>query len=163
MTVDSENPAQKVKGARRSQAEKVGNWAYLWRRLDRLERKVGCIDHRTRGIFRGLREFMRFDAPYVQEVVCRNNIDAAILQVLLEAGSEGALPSAISTSLTERGFEGVDRFKVTRSIQRMNRTMGRETGEKVAEKRGHHWALTSFMQSVYSSTIREVKGEGRRV
>jgi hypothetical protein len=43
----------------------------------------------------------------------------------------------------------LERFKVTRHqisrrILRMNKRLEKEFGERIAEKRGWHWALTSF-------------------
>ncbi len=43
----------------------------------------------------------------------------------------------------------LERFKITRHqisrrILRMNKRLEKEFGERIAEKRGWHWALTSF-------------------
>jgi hypothetical protein len=41
----------------------------------------------------------------------------------------------------------------------MNKKLEKEFGLKVAEKRGHHWAMSSFMRSAYNSTIKEAREE----
>jgi len=51
----------------------------------------------------------------------------------------------------------LERFKVTRHlisrrILRMNKRLKKEFGEHVAEKRGWHWALTSFAVKVWGET-----------
>jgi len=54
----------------------------------------------------------------------------------------------------------------------MNRKLGKEIGERLVEKRGWHWALTSFGNEVWDETEKisapwqegELKGEtGRRL
>jgi len=44
------------------------------------------------------------------------------------------LPSTIESELAEYGLK---RWDVTRRIQRMNKKLMKEVGQKVAEKRGH--------------------------
>ena len=51
------------------------------------------------------------------------------------------LPKNVSARL---GSYGVRRHQVTRRIQRMNRRIEKEIGERLVEKRGWHWALTAF-------------------
>ena len=139
---------------KRTQAEKVGHWKYLWRRLDRIDRKISRLDARQRTIFHGLRDFMTFKKDYLAEVVCRDGLDEAIIQVLREGD---ALPSAISSTLETRGFKEVNRFKVTRRIQGMNRRLRKELGQNVAEKRGKHWSLTGFILDVWGATVEEAR------
>jgi hypothetical protein len=54
----------------------------------------------------------------------------------------GLLPSAIASELARYNLK---RWDVTRRIQRMNKRLMEEIGQKVAEKRGHQWAPTSFI------------------
>ncbi|MEM2935982.1 MAG: hypothetical protein QW231_02270 [Candidatus Bathyarchaeia archaeon] len=161
-TVDNVQPpcetsARKGEKPPRGQAEKVGHWKYLWQRLDHLERKVSRIEHRTRAILRGYKPLLEYSEAFIREVIAKDAVDAAILNILMEAGTEGKLPSQISTILAERGFRGVARWEVTRRIQGMNRRLKREVEESAAEKRGHRWALTSFMREVWNSTLKEAE------
>ena len=41
---------------------------------------------------------------------------------------------------------------MSRRILRMNKRLEKEFGEKVAEKRGWHWSLTSFATEVWGET-----------
>jgi len=49
------------------------------------------------------------------------------------------------------------REQVSRRILRMNRKLEKEIGEPLVEKRGWHWALTSFGNEVWGET--EKQGE----
>ena len=46
----------------------------------------------------------------------------------------------------------VMRHQVSRRILRMNKRIEKEFGEHVAEKRGSHWALTSFAVEIWGET-----------
>jgi len=56
------------------------------------------------------------------------------------------LPKDLAARLIE--FR-VKRHQVSRRILRMNKRLEREIGEKLAEKRGWHWTLTSFAMDVW--------------
>jgi len=61
----------------------------------------------------------------------------------------------------------VRRHQVSRRIIRMNRKLEKEIGERLVEKRGWHWALTSFGNEIWDETEKvsapwqegELKGE----
>jgi len=138
--------AQKGSGKRRTRAEKVGRLQYILERIRLLEGKIGQIDLRTRTMMAGLREWMSFEPSYIQKVACEDEVDVEIITCLMQKGVGGLLPSAIATELGEYGLK---RWDVTRRIQRMNKKLMREVGQKVAEKRGHQWAPTSFLTDVW--------------
>jgi len=48
-------------------------------------------------------------------------------------------------------------WNVSRRIVRMNKRLEHETGERLFEKRGHKWALTSFAFEVFGTSESEVK------
>lgn len=82
-----------------------------------------------------------------------DEVDREILQALFEAGSSGVLPQNLAAKL--------ERFKVTRHqisrriLKMMNKRLEKEFGECIAEKRGWHWALTSFAVEVWGETESE--------
>ena len=86
-------------------------------------------------------------------MLCSDEVDREILQVLFEAGSSGLLPKDLAVKL-ER-FK-VNRHQVSRRILRMNKRLEKEFGEHVAEKRGWHWALTSFAVEIWSETEKKI-------
>jgi len=137
-------PAQKKRKRRRTRAEKVGRLKYIIQRLGRLEKKIDGIDLRTRTLMAGLREWMSFKPGYIQRVACQDEVDIEIIERLVQADDGGVLPSAIAKELSKYGLR---RWDVTRRIQGMNKKLSRELGKLVAEKRGHRWALSSFMQN----------------
>jgi len=149
---NSEKTAQKRFVKRRTRAEKVGRLQYILQRVKLLEGKIDQIDLRTRTMMAGLREWMSFEPSYVQKVACEDEVDAQIITCLIEKGAWGILPSAIATELA--GY-GLKRWDVTRRIQRMNKKLMKELGQKVAEKRGHCWAPTSFMLDAWNVEKRE--------
>lgn len=64
------------------------------------------------------------------------------MRLFIEAGSFGLFPKDLGGRL-ER-FK-VTRHQVSRRIMRMNNRVEKEFGEHIAEQRGWHWALTSFV------------------
>jgi hypothetical protein len=60
----------------------------------------------------------------------------------MQKGVGGLLPSVIASELSKYGLK---RWDVTRRIQRMNKKLMKEIGQKLAEKRGRQWAPTSFL------------------
>ena len=138
--------AQKGSGKRRSRAEKVGRLQYILERIRLLEGKISQIDLRTRTMMAGLHEWMSFEPSYIQKVACEDEVDVEIITCLMQKGVGGLLPSAIAAELGEYGLK---RWDITRRIQRMNKKLTKELGQKVAEKRGHQWAPTSFLMDVW--------------
>ena len=92
----------------------------------------------------GLRDWMSFKSDYIEKIACQDEVDAEIIERLVQADDGGVLPSAIAKDLSKYR---VRRWDVTRRIQRMNRKLRKELGKPVAEKRGHRWALSSFMRN----------------
>jgi hypothetical protein len=125
---------QKGSVRRWSRAEKVGRLKYNIELLKRLERQIGEIDVRTRTLTAGLHEWMSFEPSYIQKVACEDEVDAEIIMCLIQKGVGGLLPSTIASELARYGLK---RWDVTRRIQRMNKQLMKEIGQKVAEKRGH--------------------------
>jgi coenzyme F420-reducing hydrogenase delta subunit len=90
----------------------------------------------------GLREWMSFEPNYIQKVACKDEVDVEIITCLMQKGVGGLLPSVIASELAEYGLK---RWDVTRRIQRMNKKLLKELGQKIAEKRGQQWGPTSFL------------------
>ena len=144
----AEKPIQKGK-KRRSRSDKIGRLKYNQQLLKRVLSEVEAVKVMQRTIFAGLKGYFRFDQPLIEKVACRDEVDGEILQLLFEAGSPGLLPKDLALKL-ER-FK-VTRHQISRRILRMNKRLEKEFGEKVAEKRGWHWALTSFAVDAWGET-----------
>jgi hypothetical protein len=76
-------------------------------------------------------------------------VDCEILQLLYESGRPGLLPKDLQVKLQQFN---VTRHQISRRIVRMNKRLEKEFGERVAEKRGWHWALTGFALDIWGET-----------
>lgn len=148
----AEKTVQKGK-KRRSQSDKIGRLKYNQQLLKRTLAEVEEVKLMLRTIFAGLKGSFNFEQSLVERVACEDEVDREILQALFEAGSPGMLPKDLASRL--------ERFKITRHqasrrILRMNNRLRKEFGEYVAEKRGWHWALTSFAVEAWGETEKDV-------
>jgi coenzyme F420-reducing hydrogenase delta subunit len=91
---------------------------------------------------------MSFEPSYIQKVACEDEVDVEIIACLMQKGVGGLLPSTLASELARYNLK---RWDVTRRIQRMNKRLMKEIGQKVAEKRGYQWAPTNFVLEVLSS------------
>jgi len=112
-------------------------------------REVKEVKLMLRIIFAGMKGSFNFEQTLIERVACEDEIDKEILQTLFEAGSPGLLPKDLAARL-ER-FK-ITRHKTSRRILRINRRLQKEFGEHIAEKRGWHWALTSFAVETWGET-----------
>jgi len=64
------------------------------------------------------------------------------------------LPRDVAAKLGDKRFT---RFYVTARLIQMNKKLDAVLGQRVAEKRGKNWALTSFMRSAWDSTKDELE------
>ena len=144
----TEKPVQNTK-KKRSQSDKIGRLKYNQQLLKQTLTEVEEIKLMLRTIFAGLKNSFNFEQMLIERTVCKDEVDREILQLLFEAGSFGLLPKDIACRL-ER-FK-ITRYQVTRRIQRMNKRLEKEFGEQVAERRGWHWAMTSFSNDSWNKT-----------
>ena len=96
-----------------------------------------------------LRGSFNLEQSAIERVACVDEVDRKIVQLLFEAGNPGLMPKELQTKLERYK---VTRHQINRRILRMNKRLQKEFGELVAEKRGSHWALTSFTMEVWGET-----------
>lgn len=141
---------------KRSQTEKTGRLKYnqwlLRRVLDRIEH----VEQMQRTIFKGLEGMFNFQKLFIQRITCADEVDAEILELLFQSQPDGLFPKNVASRLSQ--FR-LNRFQVLRRIKAMNRRLEKEIGQHVAEKRGHHWALTGFTVDVWNETKEETKDD----
>ena len=149
--VGMENSVEPVqnKKKRRSQSDKVGRLKYNQHLLKQALSEIEEVKLMLRTIFAGLKGSFNFEQSLIERVVCEDEVDREILQALFEAGSPGLLPRDLAVRLEP--FK-ITRHQVSRRILRMNKRLKKEFGERVAEKRGWHWALTNFALEVWGET-----------
>jgi len=140
---------------RRTRVQKVGRLVYISELEERILKEMLQAFAILRCIFEGLSigGYLVYNKPFVERVVCRDDIDKAILVELRHAGYGGVLPKDIAHALRE--YE-LDRFQVLRRIQHMNKLLEEKIAEKVTEKHGHRWALTEFTREAYDKSKEEL-------
>jgi hypothetical protein len=102
-----------------------------------------------RTIFAGLKGSFNFEQSLIERIACVDEVDREILRFLYEAGSCGMLPKDLQARLVQ--FK-VTRHQISRRILKMNKQLEKELGERIAEKRGWHWALTRFGLETWGET-----------
>lgn len=152
MTVESSQLANQGPKKGRSQYDKVGKYQYLLRKFDRVDRRLKVIETFMRYLSKGLEHSLVYEPEDVQDIACRDEIDKQILWELRGAGEYGMLPRDIAARLGDKRFT---RFYVTARLVQMNKKLDAVLGQRVAEKRGKNWALTSFMREAWDSTKEE--------
>ena len=102
-----------------------------------------------------LSEYMDPGKDYLSMVVCRDEVDQAILWELSTATSAGWS----TTELAERLLPEykLNRFQVLRRIKRMNKRLEAEMGRPVAESREHRWVMTRYVHSIIGATKEEIE------
>jgi len=131
---------------KRSQSEKIGRLKYNQELLKRVLDRIEKVEQMQRTIVKGLEGMFNFQKPFIQKIACRDEVDVEILELLFQNQPEGLFPKDVATRLQQ--FK-LNRFQVLRRLKAMNRRLEKEIGQRVAEKRGHHWALTSFAVDVW--------------
>jgi len=149
---------EKSRSKGRSQAEKVGRLKYNPQLLKRALHDLEEVKLMQRTILAGLKGMFHFEKPMIQKIACIDEVDVLILEFLYETGNAGLLPKDLAAKLVE--FT-VRRHQVSRRILRMNKRLEKEIGEKLAEKRGWHWALTSFAFEVWGE-VEVIESEKNR-
>ena len=137
---ETEKPVQNQK-RKRSHSDKIGRLKYNQQLLKQTLAEVEEVKLMLRTIFAGLKGSFNFEQSLIARIACEDEIDREILQLLFEAGTPGMLPNALAQKL-ER-FK-ITRHQISRRILSMNKRLEKEFGEHTAEKRGWHWAMTSF-------------------
>ena len=149
----SEKPVQTSK-KKRSQSDKIGRLKYNQQLLKQTLAEVEEVKLMLRTIFAGLKSSFNFEQSLIERVACIDEVDREIVQALFEAGSSGILPQNLAVKLQR--FK-VTRHQISRRILRMNKRLENEFGERIAEKRGWHWALTSFAVEAWDKEKRHRK------
>ena len=144
----TKKPVKNIK-KRRSQSDKIGRLKYNQQLLKQALAEIEEVKLMLRTIFAGLKESFNFERPVIEGVACQDEVDREIMNLLFEAASPGLLPKDLASKL-ER-FK-ITRYQVSRRIHRMNKRLEKEFGERIAEKRGWHWALTSFVIESWGDT-----------
>ena len=147
-TQTTEKPAKKG----RSQYDKVGKYEYILDKFDTLNKELKRIKVFMRYLGKGLEHSLVFEPEFIQDIACRDEVDRQILWELRGAGEYGMLPRDIAARLGDKRFT---RFYVTTRLKQMNKKLDAALGQRVAEKRGKNWALSSFIRETWDLTRKD--------
>ena len=148
----AEKPVQNNK-KKRSQSDKIGRLKYNQQLLKQTLAEVEEVKLMLRTIFAGLKDSFNFEQSLIERIACQDEVDREILRLLFEAGSSGLLPKDLAVKLEP--FK-VKRHQISRRLLRMNKRLEKEFGEHIAEQRGWHWALSSFVANSRGATEKEL-------
>ena len=93
---ENEKPVQSQK-KKRTQSDKVGRLKYNQQLLKQTLAEVEEVKLMLRTIFAGLKGSFNFEQSLIERIVCCDEVDREILQLLSEAGSPGLLPKRYSS------------------------------------------------------------------
>jgi hypothetical protein len=148
---NAEKPVQNQK-KKRTQSDKIGRLKYNQQLLKQTLAEVEEVKLMLRAIFAGLKDSFNFQKSLIERIACKDEVDREILRLLFEVGSPGLLPKKLAVKLEQ--FK-VTRHQISRRILKMNKLLESELGEQLVEKRGWHWALTSFAVDIWGETDNE--------
>ncbi len=134
--------AEEKTGKPRSIWMKKGSYKYLLQVLHGIRRDLSELRKTQRYIAKGLQHELFFDKDCIRDIACKDEIDQVILNQLKHSPASGILPRDIAREIQC----GVTPWQVTLRIRRMNKRLDRQIGQKIAEKRGLHWAITTFVE-----------------
>ena len=152
MTAKAESDVKR----RRTPEEKYGKYKWIRILVRRNSEELREIKRMLRGLSQGLTHLIDFDSKYLINMVCRDSRDRVILDVLRAAGPTGLSPKDIHAHVRRYGLKY---HHVSRRIRRMNKRMQNEIGERVADKVGRNWALSSFMLRNWNAKTNEAENK----
>ena len=140
----------------RSAEQKYGKYKWIKMLIKRNSREIRDIRRMLRGLSLGLSHLMDYPGEYLLKMICHDSRDEIILDVLHECGPAGLSPKEIFLKVRRYGLKY---HHITRRINRMNKWMQNEIGERVADKVGRNWALSDFMFRNWSVKMSEIETE----
>lgn len=120
---------------------KKGSYKHLLDVLNGIRREMHEQRKTLRYITIGIQHQLSFDKDYIASIVCNDEVDQAILEMLRNSPAEGMLPRDIANEVGH----GVTPWNVTQRVRCMNKKLDTRIGQQVAEKRGLCWCHTSFL------------------
>ena len=127
----------------RSQMEKVGKYRYLNRKLDGLRGDMKDLQHKIDVIMLSFSSFLNVTEDSLKNIVCKDEVDEALLDLLQAKGSIGVTPSEAIVSDELREYE-LKPYHITRRIQYMNRRMKETLDKTFAVSVHRRWRLSRF-------------------
>lgn len=125
---------------------KIGSYKHILEVLNAIKREISLLRKTQRYIIMGMGDAISFDKDHIARLVCTDEVDHAILNFLRDSPAEGMLPRDIHNEVQHN----TSPWNVTLRIRKMNKKLDGYIGQRVAEKRGLRWCLTSFMDLAWT-------------
>ncbi|MGD0405821.1 MAG: hypothetical protein ABSB10_04130 [Candidatus Bathyarchaeia archaeon] len=93
---------------------------------------------------------VKLDITFLKRILVNQTTNA--IQAMTDGGQSTRFPSLFRDLSTKLEAFKVARHQISRRVLRMNKRLEKEFGERIAEKRGWHWALTSFTVEAIGET-----------
>lgn len=141
-TVETVQPKRKN---RRSEAQKMGKFAWLNYKIDRVERRQKEDHGLLQIIVNSLSLLIQVDKRDLVHLVCKDEVDEAIIDHLIGCGRNGTTPNE-GISSGDLATYKLKPYQVTRRIQGMNKRLRKWLGKDVAISVHRRWRLSRFFE-----------------
>lgn len=128
---------------KRSEAQKVGKFRYLNRKIDRLDSKVNELRGYTKNIMLSLSPFLDIEKDTLTKIVCSDEIDEELLSYVSTHNAVGITPSEAIVSDELKDY-GLKPYQITRRLQRMNRKLQSTLNRHLVLSTNRRWKLSRY-------------------
>jgi len=133
---------------KRSSAQRMGKFRWLNYKVDRVEERQCTIISMLQVVTNCLEPFIQLDAIKFVRVVCRDEVDEALVEHLRVRGRGGTTPGEVCASDELRSYR-LKAYQVTRRVQAMNGRLRKWLGKDVAVSLHRRWQLSRFAEKMF--------------
>jgi len=139
---------------KRSQADKVGKFRYLNSKVAGLKADVRELKKMVRMVTNSLSPFMDVDRESLERIVCKDEVDLALLDLLRAKGCLGTTPNEAIHEDELKPYR-LKPFHITRRIQYMNRRLKEALDRDLAVSVDRRWKLSLFARKMLADDVEE--------
>jgi len=139
---------------KRSQADKVGKFRCLNSKVAGLKADVRELKKMVRMVTNSLSPFMDVDRESLERIVCKDEVDLALLDLLRAKGGLGTTPNEAIREDELKRYR-LKPFHITRRIQRMNRRLKEALDRDLAVSVDRRWKLSLFARKMLADDVEE--------
>lgn len=155
---DSDEKQSQGSRMKRSGAQRMGKFRWLNFRMNRVEQSQRKITRMLQVITNSLEPFIQLDAIKFVRVVCRDEVDEALVEHLRVRGRGGTTPGEACVSDVLRSYR-LKAYQVTRRVQAMNGRLRKWLGKDVAVSLHRRWQLSRFAEKMFGDAEDEEVSE----
>jgi len=139
---------------KRSQADKVGKFRYLNSKVDGLRADVRELKKMVCMVMNSLSLFVDVDRESLERIVCKDEVDLALLDLLRAKGCLGTTPNEAIREDELKRYR-LKAFHITRRIQYMNRRLKEALDRDLAVSVDRRWKLSLFARKMLADDVEE--------